>query len=284
VITARIGGVAPNPADLLPEIEARQLAIIGEAGDAEGELTAPRSVAVDDEGQVYVADPERGKIVRYAHDGTFLNEWGHPEQLGYPSSVVVAPDQTIVALDPEAGRITRYDQDGAFLGVVATLEGRARGMSLGLDGQLYVAITSDNQLVVLPGSGPSLATGETLPAEEPAFNQPTSAIADADGSFFVYEPASARLHGYDADGQVRFTQPAPSNDTIGAGALALLPDGRLLLADPIEQRIIVYSTDGDPLGSFGVEGTPQGLSVTPSGMVAVTDTAGQCVRLYDLGE
>ena len=35
---------------------------------------------------------KRAKIVRYAPDGTFLDEWGDKQQLGTPASVIVAPD------------------------------------------------------------------------------------------------------------------------------------------------------------------------------------------------
>jgi 4-amino-4-deoxy-L-arabinose transferase-like glycosyltransferase len=282
VIATKIAEPPPGVAAPPKEYVAPETATIGGPGDGMGQLVAPRAVAVDEQGNIYVADSGRGKIVRYAPDGTFLTEWGDPEQLGLPAAVVVAPDATILALDGETGRITRYDQQGTFLGLIAKVDGPARGMALGRDGRLYIAYTSGDRIIVIPGTGPWLEID--LAAPTPPYNQPIAAIATADGTFFVYEPVREHLLGYSADGQLRFTLDAPGIDTLNAGGMTLYHDNRLLLADPVNRRILVYRTDGILLGSFAVAGKPQGISITPSGLVVVTDTGGQCIRLYDLGD
>lgn len=292
-IAAQLAGeagpeIAPEaPLNTTPqELPSRQVATIGGAGDESGQLNTPRGIAIDRQGNYYVADPARGKIVRYAPDGTFLTEWGNAEQLTHPWSVVVTPDNTIAVLDADAGRIVRYDQQGTFLGVVATLSGPtiSRGMTLGLDGRIYVANTAGNRLIMLPGTGPVPTPLTGPPARSATYDQPTAAIAAADGTYYVYEPGSNQLRGIGPDGRLRFTQRAPSTDTISAGGLALLPDGRLLLADPGRHRVMVYRPNGELLGYFMVEGTPQGLGITPTGMIAVTDANGRCIRVYALGD
>lgn len=236
----------------MPKATARQVATIGTAGDGAGQLAAPRGVAVDRQGNIYVADPKRGKIIRYASDGTFSGEWGDPTQLGSPREVIVAPDDTIVTLDSDGQRVARFDYQGTFLGSIATLEGHARGMALGLDGRIYVAYTSNSDLVVLSSSGVPLAPADESVARQRPLDQPTAAIAAMDGALFAYEPGNRRLLGYEPDGRARFTQRAPHADTNAAGELALLPDGRLLLSDPGGQRVMIYGPDGTPLGEFAV--------------------------------
>jgi sugar lactone lactonase YvrE len=283
VITATIAGEQPEVIVNPQVLEAQHTATFGVAGNGTGQLNGPSSAAIDEQGNIYVADQTRGKIVRYAPDGTFLNEWGDPEQRGAPTDVIVAPDGTVVALAADVGLVNRYDREGAFLEQVAMLGGRARGITLGHDGRIYVAYTSSNQIVVLPGTSadpiPAIDPGTQIPP----YDQPTSAIADSAGILFVYEPTASRLQSYAPDGKLLFSQPAPGSNTIAAGGLALLPDGRLLLADTAARQILVYRADGSLLGSFPVEGTPSGISVTPSGMIAVTDIDGRCVRLYALG-
>jgi sugar lactone lactonase YvrE len=282
VITATIAGERPNIIVNPQVLVAQQTATFGVAGDGIGQLSAPASAAIDEQGNVYIADEKRQKIVRFGPDGTFLNEWGDSEQLGIPTGVIVAPDGTIVTLASDVGRITRFNQDGTFVEQVAMLDGPTRGMTLGRDGRIYVAYTSGNKIVVLPGtsSGPTPEADPDAPIL--ASDQPTSAIADGDGNLYVYEPTGAHIQAYDPDGKLRFSQPAPGSNTIAAGGLAMLPEGLLLLADTAARQIIVYRADGIPLGSFPVEGTPRGLSVTPSGLIAVSDSDGQCVRLYSV--
>jgi sugar lactone lactonase YvrE/4-amino-4-deoxy-L-arabinose transferase-like glycosyltransferase len=282
------GAKADAPSLAPPEIptqqfSSRQVATVGGPGDGAGKFDTPRSVAVDRAGNYYVADPVRGKVLRYAPDGTFLSEWGDPDQLAHPWSIAIAPDDTVVVLNAEPGRVLRYDQQGVFIEVVAAIDDFqiARGMALGLDGRLYVAVTSGSRLVALPATGPAPTPLTGPPTGTVTFDQPTAVIAAADGTVYVYEPDRGQLWGFGANGRVRFTQQAPKADTFTGGALALLPDGRLLLADPDEHRVLVFRPDGALLGSFAVEGTPQGLAVSATGRVAVTDVNGRVVRLYE---
>lgn len=265
------------------EVAARLVATLGTPGDGAGQLAAPRSVAADREGGIFVADPQRGKILYFGPDGAFLREWGDPEHLGNPAAVIVAPDGTVVALDAEGQRIARFDRQGRFIAQVAVFDGRARGLALGLDGRIYVAYTSNNRLLVLPATGAAPSPLAGPPGLHVAYDQPTAAIAAADGSLVVYEPVKERLRGFAPGGQARFTQRAPSIDTIAAGGLALLPGGRILLADPGARRVMIFGADGAGVGWFAVEGRPQGLAVTAAGQVAVTDAAGRRILLYEPG-
>ena len=111
----------------------------------------------------------------------------------------------------------------------------------------------------------------------------SSAVATTNGAIFVYEPDSGRLQLQAQDGHRLFTLPAPRADTVNAGRLAVLPDGRVLLGDVPGHRVVVYAPDGRLLGSFPVAGLPEGLAVGPSGTIAVADLASQVVRVYALG-
>lgn len=287
VIDKTIAGENPPidfnaPALNVPSLTAQLTTTFGTAGDSTGQLTAPYSVAVDGQGIFYVADPKRAKIVRFAPDGTFVDEWGDKQQLGTPASVIVAPDGSIVVLNADLGIVTRHEPNGTLIGKVAALGGPARGMALGRDGRIYVAFTFNSRVVVLPGKN-----SDPEPEGDPVgwvspYSQPTSAIADSAGNVYVYEPTMSRIQSQTPEGQPRFTVLAPANGTFEAGGLAMLPDGTLLLADTNEERIAVYRADGTLLGAFPVEGKPRGVSVTASGLIAVTDTEGQCIRLYTL--
>jgi hypothetical protein len=260
----------------------QELATIG-TGENGGHLDTPRALAIDRQGGYYVADTARGTIVRFGAHGLYIGEWATAE-IGRPWAIVAAPDNTLLVLDADTGRIGRYDRQGAFLGLVLAPDSptATRGLGLGLDGKVYVAQTAASRVLRLdPRAG---GGQETVGGGGPAatFDQPTAALADARGNVAIYEPDGARLRGVVDSGLVRFDRAAPRSDTLNAGSLATLPDGRIALVDAPENRVLLYSATGDFVGSFPVAGTPRGLAVTPTGLIAVTDLQGKSVRLYAL--
>jgi hypothetical protein len=285
--TAAAGAPSGPPVNGPPQANmARQIAVIGTPGAAVGDINQPRDVAMDRLGNLYVADSGRGRVVVYAPDGHVLREWA-PIAGGQPFTpwaIVAVPDNSVFVLDSGSGRVGHFDSQGQFLGLVALPNPSAgsRGLSLGLDGELYLAQTPANQVIRLTSGGAVLPPLGNA-ASGKVFDQPTSAIATSNGVVFVYQPDSGHLLLITADGRLLFTLQAPHVATFDAGRLAVLPDGRVLLADVPGQRILVYASDGRLLGSFPVAGIPQGIAVGPAGSVAVTDEQSKLVRVYALG-
>ena len=271
---------APPRTDLATEVK-----VFGEPGTGIGQLGEPRAVTVDNQGFFYVADAARKKILKFAPDGGFLIEWPLPDATSQLWAIVAAPDGSVAVLDAATSSIMRFTADGVLLTVGVPLDQSAvaRGMSLGQDGKLYVAQTAANRLVTIPGNQGGGAQAAVIePAKMASYSQPTSAVADARGFLFVYEPDNKRLRGYAASGQLRFTRSAPGTNTINAGSLIVLPDGRVALADVVERRVLLYDNSGSLLGSFPVNGLPQGLGITPGGRLVVADREGQQIRVYQL--
>ena len=271
----------------LPQMSLRALGTVAMPVDATAQVSRPNAVAIDREGNLYVADSLHDTIARFTPDGHFVNAWRLTVAKGHPASIVAADDGTILVLVAEEGTITRYDPQGIDLGLVSNLGGPtiARGMGLGLEGNLYVAATGTSTLFKLS----SHETGATSTADERlhpelTYTQPTAIVAERDGAFIIYEPDSRQLRGFTADGQLHFRQPAPQADTINAGNLTLTSDGGILLADPIGRRLLFFASDGTPRGQFPIPGVPQGLAIAPSGNIAVTDTENHCVHIYAFGD
>jgi DNA-binding beta-propeller fold protein YncE len=69
-------------------------------------------LAVDDQGNVFVGDPEGGRVLQFTRDGQFVRYWGDltsgPGGFGQVGSVAVDPDGSVWVSDAGNGRIMHF--------------------------------------------------------------------------------------------------------------------------------------------------------------------------------
>ncbi len=115
----------------------------GRKGTEPGEFNAPHTIAVDDQGRVYVGDRENHRLQIFDENGKFLTQWTH---LGSPWGLSIDREAHLIYLcDGYQGRVLKLDLEGQVIGTFGSF-GRAPGelsfahhLSLGQGGELYVA-------------------------------------------------------------------------------------------------------------------------------------------------
>jgi peptidylamidoglycolate lyase len=94
----------------------------GTYGTGPGQFNTPHSIALDSEGQVYVADRGNARVQIFGEDGKFINEWknksmGRPWALRFDNSgnlfLVDGGDQS--TFWPDRARILKLDPEGNIL-------------------------------------------------------------------------------------------------------------------------------------------------------------------------
>lgn len=206
----------------------------GIAGFAEGVAESarflyPTGVAVDGDGNVYVADSGNHRIrVISAVDGTVGTLAGNGvagfndgdvsgAQFSSPKAIVMGAGGAVLVADTgnhrirviEAGSVTTLAGDGTE-GFVEGLGANARfsspgGIARGADGVVYVAdagnhrirrVATDGEVSTLAGSGIAGAVDSPVSGLYPAtacqFNQPNGITMDADGALFVTQEGLLR--------------------------------------------------------------------------------------------
>ena len=82
-------------------------------------LGDPRSIAVGEEGRIYLLDRQVPVVRAYSSDGTYLfdagREGGGPGEYERPDAMAVLPDGRVIVRDPGASRIAVFSPDGEFL-------------------------------------------------------------------------------------------------------------------------------------------------------------------------
>ena len=118
----------------------------GSAGDGPGQFRLPHSIAVDDEGVIYVADRENGRIQRFDLDGNFLGMWtkyGKTFGLHLEPGVVWLATQHRNERNASPGWLMKIDRrSGDLLGYVNVTG--VHGMTVLENGELMVGPGPDN--------------------------------------------------------------------------------------------------------------------------------------------
>ncbi|MEO1441764.1 MAG: hypothetical protein AAFV33_15305, partial [Chloroflexota bacterium] len=222
-----------------------------------GLLERPNSVSTDAEGNIYVADTWNFRVQVFSPDGEPITAWGSREESGAeaqiqpldgfwgPRDVMVAFDNVYVA-DTGNKRIRVYDTEGEYRYDIGS------------------AGSSDGQL-----------------------NEPAGLAFHPDGRVFVADTWNRRVAVFDELGQFmyNFRVRAWYTDRGNRPYLAVDPTNNYVyVTDPEAGRVLVYTLDGDCVGSFGQAASEgeagdnrfevaSGLAVDENGFVYVADSA-----------
>jgi len=191
-----------------------------------------------------------------------------------------------------------------------------RGLAFGPDGALYVADTNRNrvrrieptgQMTTVAGAGTAGFAGDNGPATAALLSRPSAVAVAADGAVYIADTGNSRIRSVSPSGIITTLTGTGTSSSTGNGgraglatiaspeALAVLPDGTLLLAERTTHRIrsirpdgIVrafagtgtagFAGDGGPASSAQLS-NPSGLGVSRDGNVFIADTGNHRIRV-----
>ena len=91
----------------------------GSPGSGSGQFNSPAGVAIDDAGNIYVADQYNNRIQKFDGDGNFLLAWGSRGQangqFAEPMALATHGDYIYVA-DNQNNQVQKFNTSGFFLG------------------------------------------------------------------------------------------------------------------------------------------------------------------------
>lgn len=169
-------------------------------------------VAIDGQGNVYVADGGNARIQKFDSEGNFLTKWGSlgdgDGQFTRPMDLTIDQDGNVYVIDDRSsprGRIQKFDSNGNFLarfgeGLVAD----PGGITIDQQSNLYVSDVQRGTILKLDNNGELLATWGGTGTADGQFNGPGGIELDGEGNLYVVDVYNGRVQKLDNNGNFLF--------------------------------------------------------------------------------
>jgi uncharacterized protein (TIGR03663 family) len=295
--------------------------VVGGAG-SDIQLNSPRGMAVAPDGTLYVADSRNHRIVHFSADGKLINTWGNFADgntdvtkapggtFNEPWGVAVGPDGSVYVSDTWNGRVQKFDATGKFIKQWGSF-GQAdatntsplygpRGISVDINGHVYLADTGNKRIMVFDSEGKVLTQIGSEGFAVGQFSEPVDAKVDAQGNVYVTDTWNQRVQVFSPSPDGKTFTPLrqwpiengwKSQSLDNKPYIAVAPNGHVFITDPEGYRVIEFNSDGTFLqwwGAYGTDnssfGLASGIAVDAKGMVWVTDSANNRVMRFTVPE
>jgi DNA-binding beta-propeller fold protein YncE len=186
-------------------------------------------VAVDGEDRVFLICRGDHPIIRYDQKGNFLGSWGEGLFTYRTHGITIGPNGTVWCTDDGNHTVRQFSPDGKLLMTLGTLNTPS---ATNYDGKDYMTITQP--------AGP--------------FNRPTNIAVGPKGDLYVSDGyGNCRVHRFSPTGELKRSWGVPGN---GPGqfylphGIACAADGRVFVCDRENDRIQIFSPDGEYLSEW----------------------------------
>jgi sugar lactone lactonase YvrE len=220
----------------------------GEKGILAGKLRSPSGVAVNAEGDIWVADTANDRIEEWSPEGKYLAKIGafgtEPGKLDEPTGIAIDAKGNIWVADTANNRIEEFKPEGTYVGEITA----------------------------------TCTEGGKLKA-------PAALTFDAKGNLWVADTGNDRIEKFNTTEEKCISQFGSAGSEPGKlaepkGIASHTEDGEehVWVADTGNNRLQEFSTTGSLQGRFGTTGTgegefdaPEGIAFDSSGDLWVTD-------------
>ena len=228
----------------------------GTEGTGAGQFKYPHGLAIDNSGNIYVAEETGDRVQKFGPTGNYLGLLGVGSsgsangQFSNPTDVVIDSSGNLFVLDRGNHRIQKFDANGNYIsqfGSFGTGDGQfrdTRGMAIDSTGNIFVADFSNSRVQKFDSNGNYVSQFGTAGTDDGQFIGAFDVAVDSSNNIYVTEYSNKRVQKFDSDGGFLF--------------------------------------------KFGIAGTgvgqlkgPNGIAVDSEGNIYVTDWLNHCVQKYN---
>ena len=171
--------------------------------DEDGSIVWPTALALDRDGNVYLADEGLNRISIFTKDGDWIGKWGTSgegdSEFNRPSGLAFDLEDNLLLVDSLNNRIQKFTKDGKFLdkwGKAGTGDGEFNmpwGIEIDKDGYVYVADWRNDRIQKFTPEGEFLMQFGDTGTKGEKLNRPTDVAVDKDGIIYVTDWGNDRV-------------------------------------------------------------------------------------------
>ena len=291
-----ITGCSPSASSNSAPLQSRffgHAEVIATRGVGPGEVNKPRSLAVDHNDDVFVADMT-GRIQKFSPDGRFLLSWQMPNTtLGKPKGMGCDNDGNVIVVEPHYKRVNHFTPEGVLVaqwGALGTHTGELtmpRSVAVNSRGEIFVSeygLVERVQKFRLPltlnaeptpspskeGSPQSVAPANGVPLLGGVRGGLSAIHANVPDRRPTLQPLELNLKLSDAEALAQL-RPTPAQFLASYGRPGSAPgefnraegicvdaQDRLYVADSCNHRVQVFTSEGQFIREFGRPGSGPG--------------------------
>lgn len=253
----------------------------GSLGSGQGQLNTPRGIAVDNVGNIYVADNRNHRVEKFDSSGNYVSEF---DKEGIPEGIAIY-NGTVYVVDRNDTNVKEFTTDGRLLfsfGAPGTNTGQLSNperIAIDNSGNIYVTDTGDIQKFNSKGASISqfLADGKY----QCCLNVMGVAV-DISGNVYAADMEFHKIIKFSPTGSTL----AEFNATFSAPDISGTPQdvtvdntGNIYVADTYDGRVIKLDPVGNPISELAISGVPVGLAIKGN-QVYVVDIANSRVDMF----
>lgn len=204
-------------------------------------------VGVDSRDRVFVLTRHDSRCIVYEQDGSFVRAFGEALFTDFVHALTIGVDDSVYVVDAGNHTVRKFSPDGDLI------------LTLGTPG-------------VHSETGHDGATTTSISHAGPPFNLPTKAAIGPGGDIYVSDGyGNARIHRFDAAGRliVSWGEPGRGPGQFNLPHAVWVADARVFVADRENDRIQLFSLDGELLDIWDHVQRPADLSVDANGLLYV---------------
>ena len=298
-------GIGREEPPEVPKADSEGRFTLGERGSSPGRFIKPAGLAVDGDGNLYVADSGNHRVQKFDAEGRFIAQVGSlgdgQGEFNEPWGVAVDSQGNLYVADTWNNRIQKFDRDLNFL----TQWGKPasdltnprpydfwgpRDVAIDAEGNVWVADTGSNRLLKFAGDGTFLASVGKRGSEPGQLREPVGIEIAANGDIFVADAWNKRIQHFTSQFNPAAQFPMPGwlpDDPSTKPYLALAPDGSIIASETARHRVLRIGADGRILSILeGIGETalvsPTGLALDSRGFLYISSSGANQIRRIPL--